>query len=155
MGPLEHATKGLEQATGFYSKDLEALSEDQIFGCAGGVARRPADFTYEVCLINRRVAARLRGEEPPAWPEGEGFVGAPADLSSKASIATYFADACAELMAAAKAIPAEEGDKLIGPEGKQEPAYAMVSFCAMHTMYHDAQLNFVQSLAGDGGMHWF
>jgi hypothetical protein len=36
----------------------------------------------------------------------------------------------------------------------ERPAYALVFFVSMHTMYHDAQLNFIQCLAGDGQMHW-
>jgi hypothetical protein len=155
MGPLKTATSGAEQATTFYAKDLDALTEEQILGCAGGVARKPVDFTYEVAFINKRVAARLRGEEPPAWPATEGFLVAPDEFQSKSAILAYLAEASSELLEAANAIPEEEGGKLIGPEGKQEPAYAMVTFAAIHTMYHDAQLNFIQSLAGDGGMHWF
>jgi hypothetical protein len=152
---MQAAISGIEQCTGFYSRDLEALTEEQILGCAGGVARKPVDFTYEVALINRRVASRLRGTEPPAWPQTEGFVSAPEELLSKRAICDYMAGASAELIEAAKALPEAEGDKLVGPEGKQEPAYAMANFAVMHTMYHDAQLNFIQSLAGDGGMHWF
>jgi len=155
MGPMENATKGFEQATGFYARDLEAMTEEQILGCAGGVARKAVDFTYEVGLINHRIAARLRGNEPPAWPATEGFVSAPTELHSKSAITEYISGACADLLDAAKAIPEADGGKLVGPAERQEPAYAMVSFAAMHTMYHDAQLNFIQSLDGDGEVHWF
>ncbi len=155
MGPMQAATESIETATNFYTRDLDALTEEQILGCAGGVARKAVDFTYEVALINIRIASRLRGVEPPAWPATEGFVSAPDELLSKAAILEYFAASTAEILTAAKAIPEEEAGKLVGPEGKQDPAFKMASFAAMHTMYHDAQLNFIQSLAGDGGMHWF
>ena len=59
-----------------------------------------------------------------------------------------------ELIEAAKAIPEEEGSKLVGPPGSERPAFALTNFASMHTMYHDAQLNFIQSLHGDLDMHW-
>jgi hypothetical protein len=152
---MSAALKGFETASGFYAKDLEAMTEEQILGCAGGVARKPVDFTYEVALINRRVACRLREVDPPAWPQTDSFVTAPEELLSKQAISDYMAASSADLLAAMTAIPDEQADKLVGPEGKQEPAYAMANFATMHTMYHDAQLNFIQSLDGDGGMHWF
>jgi len=155
MGPMKAAIESAEQAFSFYARDMEALSEAQILDSAGGVARKPVDFTYEVALINRRVAARLRGEEPAPWPGGEGFLCAPSEYLTKVAICEFMNSACAELLGAAKAIPEAEGDRLVGPPGKEEPAYGMVNFASMHTMYHDAQLNFIQSLAGDGAMHWF
>lgn len=154
MGPMQSAISGIEQSTGFYARDLEALTEEQILSCAGGVSRKPVDFTYEVALVNKRIAARFRGIEPPVWPQSEGFVCAPDELLSKAAICEYMANATAELLDAARSLSEEDGAKLIGPEDRQEPAYAMAYFTVMHTMYHDAQLNFVQSLAGDGAMHW-
>jgi len=155
MGPMDAALKAMESAASFYSKDLEALPEEQILNSAGGSARKPVDFTYEVGLINRQVAARLRGDEPPASPEGDDWWVAPEELRSKAAIAAYIAEGCQEIIAAACALPAEEIGKMIGSPGRERPAYALVQFASMHTMYHDAQLNFIQSLSGDSKMHWF
>jgi len=155
MGPLESALEGLEQATGFYIRDLEALTEEAILQPAAGAARSVVDFTYEVALINRRIAARFRREEPPALPQGDGWTVAPAELRSKAAIEEYAKDAFSELVTAVKTVPFDEWDRPVGAAGKEEPAFAMANFAAMHTMYHDAQLNFIQSINGDLGMHWF
>jgi len=152
---MDAALKAMESATNFYAKDLEALTEEQILNSAGGSARKPVDFTYEVGLINRQVAARLRGDEPPASPEGDDWWIAPDELRSKAAIAAYIAEGCKEIIDAAGALPADEIGKMIGSPGRERPAYALVQFASMHTMYHDAQLNFIQSLSGDATMHWF
>jgi len=152
---MDAAIQGMESAANFYARDLEALSDAQILESFAGAARLPLDFTYEVAFINRQVAARLRGEEPPASPDGDEWMTAPDELRSKAAIAEYMASACSEVLSAAKAVPEEEIGKMIGSPGRERPAYALVSFAAMHTMYHDAQLNYVQSLAGDTTMHWF
>ena len=62
--------------------------------------------------------------------------------------------ACQELIEAAKAMPGDQGDKLVGVPGKENPAFDLVYFASLHTMYHDAQLNFIQSLNGDLAVHW-
>jgi hypothetical protein len=43
---------------------------------------------------------------------------------------------------------------ILGRRG-QTPIYELVFFAAMHNMYHDAQLNYVQQLYGDMDVHWF
>ncbi len=154
MGPMQSATKGLEQAANFYGRDLEALSEEQILASAGGSARKAVDFTYEVALVNRRIAARLRRTEPPPDPEGDDWWVAPEELRSKAAIAQFIQAACDDLLEAARAVPEEDSDGLFGSPGNERPAFALVNFAAMHTMYHDAQLNYIQSLGGDLKMHW-
>ena len=155
MGPMEAAIKAIEQSTQFYAKDLDHLSEEQILSSAGGCCRKPVDFTYEVAFINRQIAAQLANREPEPNPEGEEWAVAPAELQSKAAILEYFAKSSTEIIDAAKAVPEADIAKLIGAPGRERPAFALLNFAAMHTMYHDAQINFVQSLQGDDKMHWF
>jgi hypothetical protein len=154
MNPMEIAVQSLERAVKSYVQDLEILSDSQVMNSAGGSARSPVDFTYEVALINLRIAARLSGQEPPAAPEGDDWWIAPDDIRSKAGITKYFQDSGAALASAAKAMPEADIAKLTGAPGSERPAYALVNFAALHTMYHDAQLNFIQSLAGDLKTHW-
>jgi hypothetical protein len=154
---MECAISSIEHAITHYMQDLEAMSEEQIVGCAGGAARKPVDFTYEVAIVNKRIAARLRGTTPPQEPletEGSDWWVAPSELQSKEAITAYMRQANEDLLSAAKAIPEEEGDKLVGAPGAERPAFAMAQFAALHTMYHDAQLNFIQTLAGDLNVHW-
>ncbi len=155
MGPMESAIKGIEQATSFYNRDLDALTEEQILGSAGGCARKPVDFTYEVGELNLRVASRLRDIEPPPAKDWDGWVVAPAEMQSKAAIMEFMRNASEELLAAAKSVSEEQSGKLVGTPGREQPAFGLANFAAMHTMYHDAQLNIIQSLNGDNEMHWF
>ena len=50
------------EAAEFYAKDLRALPEVELTHDRG--ARLPIDITYEVVMVNRRLASRLRGQEP-------------------------------------------------------------------------------------------
>src|SRR5438552_1659012 len=128
MGPMDSAIDGLKQATNFYARDLDVLGEEQILGCAGGSARKPVDFTYEVALINLRIASRLKGGEPPATPVGEAWWIAPDELRSKADIAEYFRCSSEALISAAEELPEDEVGKMVGSPGFERPAYAMVNF---------------------------
>ena len=154
MGPMAAAVKAIDQATTFYVKDLEALSEDQILLPAAGNARAAVDFTFETAFINRQIAARLRGDEPIADTGGDEWVVAPEELRSKLAIIKYASESFADLLDSARGVTEEEAGKMVGSAGRERPAFALANFAAMHTMYHDAQLNFIQSLNGDLKMHW-
>jgi len=154
MTPMEYAIKAMENAARNYKKDLEAMTEEQIVDSVSGSARKPVDFTYEVALLNKDAAARIAGTERPVEPEGDEWWTAPPELQSKQAITDYMVNCCDELIEAAKA-NVENGDKNVGIEGRVRPAYDLVNFSMMHTMYHCAQLNFIQSMADDMKMHWF
>jgi hypothetical protein len=154
MGPLAFAIQGFENATTNYVKDLEALTDDQILQSAGGSARPAVDFTYEVAIINARVGARIAGVEPPEFPSAEGWVNAPDEYRTKAAIIEFFQSTNASVLEAAKALTEEDGNRLIPFYTGDRPIYSVLGFVTMHTAYHDAQLNFIQSLAGDLSMHW-
>ena len=155
MSPMENAIAAVEQTTAFYIKDLEVRTDEQLMQSAGGTARKAIDFSYEVGEVLLAFVARLKGLEPTPSPSGDDWAVAPEELKSKTAIIEYITTAANELVATAKAIPADEIDKLVGAPGRQRPAWALVQFGATHTMYHDAQLNFIQSLNGDIKMHWF
>lgn len=106
----------MESATTNYGKDLEAMSEEQLLTSAGGAARIPVDFTYEVALINRRIAARLSGNEPPAMPDGDEWIVAPVEFRNKEAISAYMSSACQELLDAGKSLSEEDSSKMVGPK---------------------------------------
>ena len=154
MTPMDTAIKAVEQATAFYIKDLEVMTDDQLLQSAGGTARKAIDFSYEVGEVTLQFASRLKGEEPAPSLSGDEWAVAPEGLRSKVAMIEYIKSASDELISAAKAIPEDEIGKLVGSPGRERPAYALVNFGGMHIMYHDAQLNFIQSLKGDLAMHW-
>ena len=155
MTPMDTAIKAVEQATAFYIKDLEVLTDEQLVQSAGGTARKAIDFSFEVGEVNLQFAARLKGQEPAPSLSGDDWAVAPEELRTKSAIIDYIQTAANELISAARAIPEEEIGKLVGAPGRERPAYALVNFGGMHTMYHDAQLNFIQAISGDTEVHWF
>lgn len=134
-----------------YVHDLSAMTHEQLMDGRGG--RIPYDFTYEVAFVNRRVASRLRGEDPGDWPF-ESWVTAPAEFRNKEAIIRDFSAAIEEILAAYDAMSDEQimGD-VVTSEGRT-PVLEMMHFASIHTMYHDGQLNQLQAQAGDMEVHW-
>ncbi len=131
-------------------KDIDALSHEALDASPGGKARAGYDYLHEVAVVNHRIAARLKGEEPAEWPFGDDWAVAPAELRNKAAMK-------ASLEASVQAVVDAIGDNpermITTPEGDR-PAYGMAVFAAIHMNYHDGQLNLVQGLHGDPEMNW-
>ena len=149
----EFIRKQIEDARDDYVKDLEALPEETLANSQGGSARTAFDFTHEVAFVNRRIAMRLRGETPPDVAD-EGWIKAPAEFQTKAAAIEDLRSSMDEVLAAWDALPAEDMMKPIRLKTRQGSALEFAYMCAHHTGYHDAQLNYLQSLQGDMEVHW-
>jgi hypothetical protein len=131
--------------------DFLALDESARSESAGGVARTPYDFAFELATMNRDYARRLHGESSDV-PQNMDFHRAPEHLRSAAQavadleLATYeFLTAWDQLTEASLGAP-------VGP-GLPTPL-SIATTCSRHLHYHDAQLNFIQTLRGDVDVHW-
>lgn len=144
-----YATAQVENALRFYKSDLEAIPESEFCASPGGSARAPVDFTYEVSFVNRRLASRLRGDDLPPM-QFEGWMMAPEDQRSKAASIADFESSMNEVLAAL----GDDVHRPIVTPDRTTTAMEMALFCALHVMYHDAQLNYFQALKGDDKMHW-
>lgn len=150
----DHLLRNVEAAGGDYVKDLEALSEEQLGTSFGGVSRTAFDFTYEVHVINQRIAKRLRGQDPGPYPF-EGWVMAPPEFKKKEQAVAETRGSFADVAEAFRAVPLENLEaKIPLANGTETTAIDLVHMAAYHAGYHDAQLNFIQAMSGDGEVHW-
>lgn len=143
----------IENAGKDYVKDLESLTTEQLAASLGGSARRGADFTYEVAVVNHRVAARLRGEDPGPWPF-ESWAVAPEDGATQEALIESVKASTAD---AADALRSVDDEDLFAPLmlGESETTkFRLAAMVLVHLSYHDGQLNYIQSLNGDGEIHW-
>ena len=129
------------------------MDEPTLLSSPGGVARVPIDFTYEVVVVNRRVLARLKNEDPGPF-DSSGWMVAPEDFRNKRAAIDGIRESTNAVLEAWDALPEGDINKSIPLESGETTALKAASMCATHLVYHDAQLNFVQSLAGDDEMHW-
>ena len=145
--------KKMENARKMYIEDLEATPDEVLAKAPGGSARTPYDFTYEVVYVNRRVAKRMKGEDPgPA--NMETWLTAPAEFQSKAEATRQMKESTDAILAAWDEIPDTDLEKVIPlPKGETSPL-DLASLTMSHLNYHDAQLNYVQAMSGDDKVHW-
>ena len=100
------------------------------------------------------VASVLKGEskELPSKEERDAFA---ASINTKEAAK---AGLDASIGALTAAIQSVDGDgwltKVMAPWGMEVTKAHMCSWAALHIMYHDGQLNFVQVLNGDTEVHW-
>lgn len=142
----------LNDMRNLYVNDLEAMSEELLAKSPGGAARSGFDMTYEVMYVNRRLVARLRGEEPAPFNPADGWMKAPAEFCNKEHCLAQLNGSVDELIAAFNAHDDIELS-IETPRGPTTPM-ELAHLAGNHLMYHDAQLNYIQSLEGDADMHW-
>lgn len=136
-----------------YLIDLRALPDDAISRSPGGAARTPANITYEIVLVNQRLATRMKGEDPGPFDPGA-WSETPAEYQTKDGAAGAFEESLNQVVAVVEAIPGEEMLREIPtPSGTTSP-FDLAEFCAYHINYHDGQLNYIQALLGDAEIHW-
>ncbi|MBS1723900.1 MAG: DinB family protein [Armatimonadetes bacterium] len=150
----EHMAKRIEEARDSYIKDFEALDECELGRSLGGVARVPYDFTYEVLFVNKRIATRLSGGDPGPFSM-EGWMKAPEEYRDSKRMMEEFRSTADEILRLWNGTPDGELEKEIPlPSGNTTSPLDLAELCASHMMYHDAQLNYIQTLVGDAEMHW-
>jgi hypothetical protein len=144
-----YVTEQIQQATLMFAADLKAMPEEVLRYAPRG-ARTPLDLAFECAYLMRRLAKRLREEPVEPFPWGEGYATAPNELNGRDS-------AIANLQAASQDLLASLGhdlNRFVTTSAGQERAYAVALFGAVHTIYHDGQLNYIQASHGDQAMHW-
>lgn len=144
---------GLQTAVTFFLKDLEALPEVAVFARHGGNSRSAADIAYETMLVNDEMRAMIAGESGPVWPEDE-WTRAPETWKTKATVIEEFKASADKLIALAESFGTNEFEVIVKSEKSERTRFERFQFAAMHTMYHCAQLNYIQSMLGDSKMHW-
>lgn len=143
----------LDMVSHLFLKDLEALNHDQLSSSPGGCARTGYDLAYEIVSTNGLFAKIVRGEaiEPISF---EGWIIAPDEFKSKEgaidAVRASFEDMKASLLACPEDKLTATIDTPIGPKSRADIAFMSV----YHGGYHSGQLNYIQTLHGDGAIHW-
>ena len=155
MTAKEFLSKGLRDAAKAFVGDLEAMPQEVLEKSPGGVARTPFDYSYEIALINKRVAARLRGEDPGPWPFADvKWVTCDPDFAEKDKMVEFVRASFEEVCSAWDAFDESKLTEPIKLPSGETNALDLASMAFSHSVYHDGQLNYAQSISGDDEMHW-
>lgn len=149
----QHLRDSMSQNTKLFLDDLKAIPDEQLSVSPGGCARTPADLSYEVSFVARRIAMRFRGETPDPWTPMP-WTKAPEGYRAKEQMIEDLESSRAELLAAWEAFPEDQLETPIAVPSGHTSALELASIAARHPLYHDAQLAYIQTLSGDDAMHW-
>lgn len=144
--------KQLRDASASYEKDFLALTPEQQSQAFGGVSRSAFDMTEELVQVHTRLAARLRGEDPGPWPY-DGFIRASEEHQHADAMLARFRASVDEVVAAYEGLSDAAKDETMNVFGGDTTPTGVVGFLGYHVGYHDGQLNYIQSMLGDGEMH--
>lgn len=136
-----------------FISDLEAMSHEALCSSGGGQSRCPYDYTFECAFVNRRIAARIRGEEPEKI-DFEGWMKAPDEFKNKELAVQTMRGSCETVMEAWNQMPIERMDAEIQLPNDTTTPIELMYIAIWHTGYHDGQLTLMQAIQGDAENHW-
>ena len=152
--PATGLASWIRRVSGMYSKDLKALNEDAYTKSAGGKCRTLQDITAEVSGFNFTVADLITGKATE-WKSEDVPEEYAASLSTIAAGEEAIRKSGDAIASALESHPQRLGETVVTPWGETMSLFDLANLSGSHIMYHDGQLNFVQSLNGDDKMHWF
>ena len=144
----------IQESANLYCKDLEATPDEVLAASQDGKARSILAFTAETIGFNYMIASVLTGENKP-MPTAEERESFSASINSKAAAIGGLQASVGALTAAIEMV--DGGDWLtvvMAPWGMEATKANLCGWAAMHTTYHDGQVNLVQVLNGDTDVHW-
>lgn len=150
----EHIVGLFNMATYLYNTDLDFVPADSFTNSPGGAARPVSHLTADAGGLCMATAALISGNNMPnkTPEEREAFANS---LDSAEKCKAFMNQASAAAIEAFKALPEENfNDIIMAPWGAEITKFGLATITASHIWYHDAQLNYIQALAGDGEVHW-
>ena len=144
----------IRNSAAFYGRDLDAISDDDYTSCMGGKCRSAHEFTVEITGLNRFVTNKLRGIDAPPMTD-EQKAERSAALATRAAGKAAVIESSEELAKAVVERPDMLSEQTTAPWGATMSIFTFVLIAMSHIMYHDGQVNFLQSYRGDDQMHWF
>jgi len=149
----KYCRENIETSGKMYLQDLNALPDEALTSKSGGVSRSPVEITYELMVVNKRLATRMRSEDPgPFNPKAWEIV--PEEFSSPTGCKSGFEASMQDLLNSLDSVPDDRMDEDIPTPSGSTTAFDLALFAAQHIGYHDGQLNLLQAQQGDAEMHW-
>jgi hypothetical protein len=137
-----------------YANDFNHIPADKQMESPMGVARTATIFTAECASFNRWIIKIIAGEEVvrPDEEARKAYYGS-FDTGEKAVLELN--SSVADLAVAIRGCDEDAmGSTVTMPWGAPMLLAEAIQMAAVHMAYHEGQLNYIQSLYGDGESHW-
>lgn len=150
----EHLNEVTARARRLITNDLLAIPESIRATGHGGCSRTALHVVAECALVNGFIAGYLlSGKMERRPPEERDALLATFDTTEK-TVAFLDSETEKLLAAFAQVDPETLFEVVDSPLGRPMSRFAIAELPATHMMYHDGQLNYMQTLHGDSEMHW-
>ena len=149
----EYVLTAVKGAKDRFLQDVAVLPDSALLESYGGAARAPINIIYEICYVNRRLATRLKGQDPGPFDVNFWSV-TPADFTTREKAVAEFSKTMDEFIGTLEAMPVDQLHAEIPTPSGHTTAFDLGLFLATHLNYHDGQLNYIQALNGDTDIHW-
>ncbi len=144
----------LQGLTDMYTKDIQAIPDDQWSATHGGCSKSACVLTADAIGMLDWTAEALKGNVVEVE---ETYV-----TDQLMGVCATKGGACAKLAAASGAFTAALGsasdealNSIVTPPWKMDaPLFILAQIAVSHLWYHDGQLNYIQCLLGDDKVHW-
>jgi hypothetical protein len=148
-----HLRDSTQRAHRLLTNDLKAIAADQTNVCPGGCARPALHIVAECAAVNGMIATLLEGGEfqRPSPEDRERFF-ASFDTGEKAL--AFLDQETQRLLTVYENLDESTLADVSTQIGRPMTRMAMAELPGWHMMYHDGQLNYIQTLHGDSEMHW-
>ncbi len=148
-----HLRESTQRAHRLLTNDLKAIAADKANICPGGCARTALNIVAECASVNAMAATVLSGGEfkRPSPEEREAHLNS-FDTTDK--VLAYLDQETQHLLEVIDTIDESTFGDEMSPFGRPMTRFGVAGLPSWHMMYHDGQLNYIQSLHGDGEMHW-
>ena len=144
----------IQETAHLYAKDIEATPDDVLAASQGGKARSILAFTAETIGFNYMIAGVLSGDTKP-MPSAEEREAFTATINSKAAALAGLEASVGALTAAIQGVHSDDWTTVVmAPWGMEATKSNICGWAALHTVYHDGQVNLIQVLNGDSAVHW-
>ena len=150
----ENLRDGIRRARYLMSNDLKAIPAEKAGASPGGVARTPINIVAECAMANGQFADYFLTGQFIHVPHEEQEARL-AEFDSVEKVLAYLDKETGRLLDALEAVDESTlGEVSDQVHGRPRTRLAIAQLPATHMMYHDGQLAYIQTLLGDGEMHW-
>ncbi|HZO90085.1 MAG TPA: DinB family protein [Chthonomonadaceae bacterium] len=154
LQPKQHLREMIQSARHRLVNDLKAIPAEKQNERPGGCARSALHIVAECATLNGTIATFLRTGTMNRLSREEREAHLRSFDTEETALA-YLEQETQRLLEAVDTLDENTlGDVSTEPLGRPMSRFALAGLPAGHMMYHDGQLNYIQTLHGDDKIHW-
>jgi len=148
-----HLREATTRAHRLLTNDLKALDHTTCLQCPSEKARSAVHIVAECASVNGMIATYLETGElnRPSLEEREAHL---SSFHTPEKVLDYLDHETHRLLGAFEKLDPATLNESCNVIGRPMTRFALAELPASHMMYHDGQLNYIQTLYGDTEIHW-